>query len=70
MRAQEHKLKMMMFWTRNTDDSFKPKYLKSHSKQLLQRIFFDQTIGNIFLGPRTSSFVQANGVKYEVWSPE
>ena len=35
MRAQEHKLKMMMFWTRNTDDSFKSKYLKSHFKQLL-----------------------------------
>ena len=34
MRAQEHKLKMMKFWTGNNDDSFMSKYVKSHFKQL------------------------------------
>ena len=34
MRAQEHKLKMMKFWTGNNDDSFMSNYVKSHFKQL------------------------------------
>ena len=34
MRAQEHKLKMMKFWTGNNDDSFISKYVKSNLKQL------------------------------------
>ena len=35
MRAQEHELKMMKFWTGNNDDFFMSKYVKSHFKQIL-----------------------------------